>query len=185
MTALIRSLVMAFALLLPLHTTAAQEAPASENVLVMDLKDGRILIEMLPEVAPAHIEQIRKLVRDGFYDGLKFHRVIDGFMAQTGDPTGTGRGGSELPDLEAEFSDRPFKRGTVGMARSQDPDSANSQWFITFERAPWLDGEYTVWGEVRQGMPLVDEIKKGDQQRGGTVDNPDEIVRMRVLSDIE
>lgn len=185
MSALLRSLVMVLALLLPLQTAAAQEGPDSENVLVMELQDGRVMIEMLPDVAPAHVERIRTLVRDGFYDGLTFHRVIDGFMAQTGDPTGTGSGGSDLPDLDAEFSEQPFKRGTVGMARSSDPNSANSQWFIAFERAPWLDGEYTVWGQVRQGMPLVDEIKKGNQQRGGVVEDPDEIVRMRVLSDIE
>ncbi|WP_022727303.1 peptidylprolyl isomerase [Fodinicurvata sediminis] len=185
MSALLRSLIMVLALLLPLQTAAAQEGPDSENVLVMELENGRVMIEMLPEVAPAHVERIRTLVRDGFYDGLTFHRVIDGFMAQTGDPTGTGSGGSDLPDLDAEFSEQPFKRGTVGMARSSDPDSANSQWFITFERAPWLDGEYTVWGQVRQGMPLVDEIKKGNQQRGGVVEDPDKIVRMRILSDIE
>ncbi|MFC4351173.1 peptidylprolyl isomerase [Fodinicurvata halophila] len=185
MSGVLRSLALALSLLLPLQIAAAQEGPDSENVLVMELEDGRVLIEMLPEVAPDHVERIRTLVRDGFYDGLKFHRVIEGFMAQTGDPTGTGRGGSELPDLEAEFSDIPFERGTVGMARSSEPDSANSQWFITFDRAPWLDGEYTVWGQVRQGMSFVDQIRKGNQQRGGIVDDPDEIVRMRVLADIE
>ena len=131
-----------------------------------------------PDLAPNHVERIKALARDGFYDGIVFHRVIDGFMAQTGDPTGTGRGGSEMPDLPQEFSDLPFERGVVGMARTQDPNSANSQFFICFADAPWLDGQYTAWGEVISGMENVDKIKRGEP-----VVDPDKIVSMKVAAD--
>ena len=160
--------------------------PDPENVLVMELKDGTVRIEMLPDLAPKHVEQIKTLTRQGFYDGIVFHRVIDGFMAQTGDPTGTGRGGSELPDLPAEFSAEPFERGVVGMARSQNPNSGNSQFFITFAPARFLDKQYTVWGRVTEGMEFVDLIKKaprGDQS--GMVRDPDKIITLRVAADID
>ena len=169
--------------------TASNEAGAQsdpENVLVMELKDGTVRIEMLPDLAPKHVEQIKTLTRQGFYDGIVFHRVIDGFMAQTGDPTGTGRGGSELPDLPAEFSAEPFERGVVGMARSQNPNSGNSQFFITFAPARFLDKQYTVWGRVTEGMEFVDLIKKaprGDQS--GMVRDPDKIITLRVAADIK
>ncbi|MFP4538923.1 MAG: peptidylprolyl isomerase [Dichotomicrobium sp.] len=165
-------------------TTTGPYANAQEkdDMLYLDLKDGRVVIELLPEVAPQHVERIKTLTREGFYDGLTFHRVIEGFMAQTGDPTGTGTGGSDRADLPAEFSDEPFKRGTLGMARTADPDSANSQFFITFDEAPHLDGKYTVFGRVVEGMEHVDNIKKGDG-RSGAVDNPDKIVKMELASD--
>jgi peptidylprolyl isomerase len=160
----------------------AQSDP--ENVLVMELKDGIVRIEMLPDMAPQHVERIKTLTRQGFYDGIVFHRVIDGFMAQTGDPTGTGRGGSDLPDLPAEFSAEPFERGVIGMARTQDPNSANSQWFITIAPARFLVGQYTVWGRVIEGMEYVDMIKKaprGDQS--GMVRGPDQIISLRLEAD--
>lgn len=162
----------------------AVNAKEKDNMLYMDLKDGRVVIELLPQVAPKHVERIKKLVREGFYDGLKFHRVIDGFMAQTGDPTGTGAGGSEYPDLPAEFSDVPFERGTVGAARTMDPDSANSQFFICFDDAPHLNGQYTVWGQVVEGMEYVDNIKKGDP-RTGHVSDPDTIIKMQLAADVK
>jgi peptidylprolyl isomerase len=128
----------------------------------MELKCGDVHIALRPDVAPNHAERIKELTREGFYDGIIFHRVIDGFMAQTGDPTGTGMGGSDRPDVAAEFSDVPFNRGTVGMARSSDPDSANSQFFIMFAEGSFLDGQYTVVGEVVEGMDCVDQINKGE-----------------------
>jgi peptidylprolyl isomerase len=146
--------------------------------LYLDLKDGRVVIELRPDLAPKHVERIKELTRDGFYDGLVFHRVIPGFMAQTGDPTGTGTGRSDKPNLKAEFSAEPHVRGTLSMARSASPDSANSQFFICFEDASWLDGKYTVWGKVVSGMEHVDAIKKGDERNNGAVSNPDKIVRM-------
>ena len=155
-----------------------------ENVLYLDLKSGRVAIRLRPDLAPKHVERVKKLTREGFYDGVKWHRVIAGFMAQTGDPTGTGRGGSKYADLKAEFSNVPFRRGTVGAARTNDPDSANSQFFITFGPAPFLDGKYTVWGEVIRGMHVVDAIKKADRAvRSGQVDNPDVIVKAVVTAD--
>ncbi|RMD62355.1 MAG: peptidylprolyl isomerase [Alphaproteobacteria bacterium] len=170
---------------LSMASAAAQNAPDPENVLVMELKSGRVLIEMLPEIAPNHVARIKELVRAGFYDGIVFHRVIDGFMAQTGDPTGTGTGGSGQK-IKAEFSREPFLRGTVGMARARDPDSADSQFFITFAPAPYLDGQYTVWGRVIEGMEHVDAIKKAPPgRRSGMVDDPDQIIRMRILADIQ
>ena len=153
-----------------------------DKMLYLDLKDGRVVIKLLPDVAPKHVERIKTLTREGFYDGLTFHRVIDGFMAQTGDPTGTGTGGSDYPNLPAEFSDEPFKPGTLGMARTADPNSANSQFFITFDEAPHLNGQYTVVGRVVEGMEHVDSIKKGDS-RSGAVDNPDKIVKMQLAED--
>ncbi len=152
-----------------------------ENVLYLDLKDGRVTIELYPEKAPKHVERIKELVREGFYDGIVFHRVIDGFMAQTGDPTGTGMGGSGQ-NLDAEFNDMPHKRGTVSMARAQHPDSADSQFFICFKDCDWLNGQYTVWGQVTDGMEYVDNIKKGAPY-SGQVEDPDVIVKMMVASD--
>jgi peptidylprolyl isomerase len=149
------------------------------NTVYLDLKDGRVVIRLRPDLAPKHVERIKTLVAKGFYDGLKFHRVIEGFMAQTGDPKGNGTGGSELPDLAAEFSKEPFKRGTLGMARAQDPNSANSQFFICFGDASFLNGQYTVFGEVVSGMELVDKIKKGPKSANGSVPAPaDTIVKM-------
>jgi cyclophilin family peptidyl-prolyl cis-trans isomerase len=148
-----------------------------ENTLYIDLKDGRVVIEMRPDLAPKHVAQIKKLAREGKYDGIVFHRVIDGFMAQTGDPTGTGMGGSGQK-LGAEFTKTPFQRGTVGMARAQNPNSGDSQFFICFADARFLDGQYTVWGEVTEGMDLIDGITKGEPP-----DDPDKIVRMVVAAD--
>ena len=156
------------------------KAADAENTLYMDLDGGRVTIEMLPDRAPNHVERIKKLTREGFYNGVVFHRVIDGFMAQTGDPTGTGMGGSDLPDLPAEFSDEPFVRGTVGAARTQDPNSANSQFFIMFADGPGLNGQYTVFGMVVSGMEFVDNIKKGDQANNGMVTDPDKIVSAKI-----
>lgn len=154
------------------------------NTLHMDLEYGRVTIEMRPDLAPRHVARIRQLVRQGFYDGVAFHRVIEGFMAQGGDPTGTGRGGSGTT-LPAEFSDHPHVRGVVSMARTQDPDSADSQFFIMLAPAPHLDGQYTVWGKVVSGMEFVDRLERGDRQRGGVVADPDRIVRMTVAGDAE
>lgn len=162
------------------------EAAASidpEEVLVIEMDQGPIYVELLPDVAPLHVERIQTLAREGFYDGVVFHRVIDGFMAQTGDPTGTGTGGSALPDLPAEFSNVPYERGVVGMARTNDPNSANSQFFIMFGPAPSLNGQYTVFGRVVAGMDVVDAIEKGDMRRNGVVNEPDAMVRTRLLSD--
>lgn len=155
-----------------------------ENTLYLDLDYGRVVIEMLPEKAPGHVARIKELVREGFYDGLKFHRVIDGFMAQTGDPLGNGTGGSGTK-LKAEFNDVPHVRGTVSMARASDPNSGDSQFFICFDDARFLDGQYTAWGRVIQGMEFVDMIKKGDARMNGTVSNPDIIVKMRVAADVQ
>ncbi|WP_137176869.1 peptidylprolyl isomerase [Roseomonas sp. AR75] len=157
-----------------------------ENTLVMELKDGEVRILMLPELAPRHVERIRTLTRQGFYNGTAFHRVIEGFMAQGGDPTGTGTGGSPLPNLPAEFSPPSrarFLRGTCGMARTQDPNTANSQFFIMFAPAPFLDGQYTIWGRVVSGMDAVDKIKRGVGQSGIVPPPPDRIRRMRVAAD--
>ncbi len=157
----------------------AAHAASKENTLLLDTKDGQVVIELLPKKAPNHVKRLRELANSGFYDGLKFHRVIPGFMAQTGDPKGNGTGGSDQPDLKAEFNDLPFERGTVGMARSQNPHSANSQFFIMFAPAPHLNGGYTVFGQVTKGMEFVDKIKKGSQSQNGAVENPDRIVKMR------
>ena len=173
------ALVAAF-LLMPLGASAQTLDP--ENTIYMDIPAGRVVIKLLPDVAPNHVARIKKLTRMGFYDGTPFHRVIPGFMAQGGDPTGTGTGGSKLPDLKAEFSNVPFTRGTVGMARSQDPNSANSQFFICFADASWLNGQYTVWGQVVSGMEFVDKLKAGTDQ-SGVVKNPDHIIKMQVAAD--
>ena len=156
-----------------------------ENTLIMQLKGGTVTIALRPDIAPHHAERLKTLTRQGFYDGVPFHRVIAGFMAQTGDPTGTGSGGSDLPDLKAEFSDVHFSRGVVGMARTPDPDSANSQFFIMYGDAPSLDGQYTVIGQVVSGMEAVDAIKKGDEANNGMVDGPDKIISLKVAADVK
>jgi peptidylprolyl isomerase len=153
--------------------------------LILDLKDGPVKIRLRSDLAPGHVARIKELAGQGFYDGVVFHRVIPGFMAQTGDPTGTGTGGSKLPDLPAEFTTkRHFYRGTCGMARTSDPNSGNSQFYIMFAPAPHLDGQYTIWGQVVQGMEFVDQIKRGSGG-SGTVSNPDRIVHMRVAADVK
>lgn len=153
----------------------------SENIIILELPYGMVEIELLPDVAPNHVARIKELTRQGFYDGLKFHRVIEGFMAQTGDPTGTGTSGSGQK-LKAEFSKTPHVRGAVSMARAMDPNSADSQFFIVFEDSRFLDGQYTVFGKVTKGMEYVDQIKKG-AQGSGTVTNPDKIISMKVAAD--
>lgn len=157
-------------------TNAADLDP--QNTIYMDLKDGRVVIKLMPDIAPNHVARIKELTKKGFYDGLTFHRVIDGFMAQTGDPTGTGTGGSDLPDLKAEFNDYNFGRGAIGAARTNDPDSANSQWFICFDDCSFLNKQYTVWGQVVSGMEFVDKIKRGEPPT-----DPDKIVKMQLMSD--
>jgi peptidylprolyl isomerase len=181
MTAWWRGLALAVLFLAFGGTAMAADA---ENTLYLDTAYGRVVIAMRCDLAPAHCEQIKALTRKGFYDGVVFHRVIDGFMAQTGDPTGTGTGGSGHK-LKAEFSREHFVRGTVGMARAQSPDSADSQFFIMFAPAASLDGQYTIWGEVTSGMEYVDKIKKGDPARNGMVQNPDKIVKMQVAADAD
>jgi peptidylprolyl isomerase len=156
-----------------------------ENTLVMTLPKGTVYIELRPEWAPKHVERLKTLTREGFYDNVVFHRVIEGFMAQTGDPTGTGSGGSKLPDLASEFTNNKHLRGTVSMARSSDPNSANSQFFVCFDKTPFLDNQYTVFGQVISGMEFVDGIKKGDSNQNGLVENPDKIISMKVASDIK
>lgn len=151
-------------------------AAAEAKNLVLQTSQGDVVIKLRPDLAPNHVERITTLTEKGFYDGIVFHRVIDGFMAQTGDPTGTGMGGSELPDLKAEFTPTKFGRGTLGMARSSNPNSANSQFFICFDEAPWLNNQYTVFGEVVSGMENVDKLKKGTGD-GGMVANPDKIIK--------
>ena len=154
------------------------------DYLILDLKDGPVKIKLRDDLAPNHVERIKTLAGQGFYDGVVFHRVIPGFMAQTGDPTGTGMGGSELPDLKAEFSNEKHKRGTVSAARSQNPNSANSQFYICFDDAPWLDRQYSVWGEVVEGMDNVDKIKKGGEHNNGAISGaPDKILKARIESE--
>jgi cyclophilin family peptidyl-prolyl cis-trans isomerase len=149
-----------------------------ENTLYVDLPGGRVTIELRPDLAPNHVSRIKELVRAKFYDGTPFHRVIEDFMAQGGDPTGTGTGGSNKPNLRAEFSKEPHVRGTCAMARSSNPDSANSQFFICFGDAPWLNGNYTIWGKVVSGMEHIDALKRGEP-----VKNPDRIATMQVAAD--
>ena len=168
-----------------LAAPAMAQVDDPENTLLLELKDGTVTIKLRPDLAPGHVERLKTLAREGFYDGVVFHRVIDGFMAQTGDPTGTGSGGSELPDLKAEFTPTPFVRGVIGMARTNEPDSANSQFFIMFAEVPQLNGQYTVLGEVVSGMEFVDAIKKGDQANNGLVTDPDKIVSMKVAADAQ
>ena len=172
----IAGLVLAAALAAP---ASAQDKGDLENMLYMETAHGRVVIKLRPDLAPNHVARVKELARQKFYDGTPFHRVIDGFMAQGGDPTGTGTGGSGKK-LKAEFSKEPFKRGTIGAARSQSPDSADSQFFICFDRAKHLDGQYTVWGEVTEGMDVVDRIAKGEPPA-----KPDKIVTMRVAADVE
>ena len=171
------------AALLPL-TVSAASALNPENTIYLDLPSGRVVIQMLPNIAPRHVARIKELTRKGFYDGLTFHRVIPGFMAQTGDPLGDGSGGSGH-ELKAELSNKQHLRGTVSMARASDPNSADSQFFICFAPAPFLDGQYTVWGQVVSGMEFVDKIKAGSQYDNGAVSNPTRIVRMKVASDVK
>ena len=178
-------LLLIFGFIMTATTDEATAAPDPENTLVMELEYGTVVIEMLPEVAPKHVARIKELTREGFYDGIVFHRVMEGFMAQTGDPTGTGRGGSGQ-NIDAEFSSEPYLRGTLGMARSQSPNSADSQFFITFAPARFLDNQYTVWGRVIEGMDAVDQIKKAPAgSQSGTVDDPDKMIRLRVQADIK
>ncbi|WP_292890244.1 peptidylprolyl isomerase [Mesorhizobium sp.] len=176
-------------------TPAPSFAADAENTMIITLKDGDVTIALRPDLAPKHVAQIKKLVRQGAYDNVVFHRVIDGFMAQTGDvkfgnakkgfnADAVGTGGSDLPDLPAEFSkSEHYLRGVVGMARSQDPNSANSQFFIMFAPAPNLDGQYTIVGNVVSGMDLVDKIKKGDEAQNGTVTDPDRMIKVRIAAD--
>ena len=163
----------------------APTAPATdpENTIILQLKDGPVVIQLRPDLAPNHVARIKELTRQGFYNGVVFHRVIDGFMAQTGDPTGTGMGGSKLPDLKAEFNSAKHITGTVAMARAGSPDSANSQFYICFKPQPSLDNQYTVFGQVVSGMQYVNNIKKGDESAGGKVTDPDKIVSMKVEAD--
>jgi cyclophilin family peptidyl-prolyl cis-trans isomerase len=171
------------ALMMLSGAAVAQGQPDPQNTIYLDLKDGRVIIRLRPDLAPKHVEQIKALTKRGFYNNIVFHRVIDGFMAQTGDPTGTGMGGSDLPNIPAEFQTRvPFTVGSVGMARSQAPNSANSQFFICYEGCGGLTGQYTIWGEVVSGMDAVRKIKKG-APGSGQVSGPDKIVRMQLMSD--
>jgi len=176
-------ILVLLAALLPL-TVSAAPALNPENTIYLDLPSGRVVIQMLPNIAPRHVARIKELTRKGFYDGLTFHRVIPGFMAQTGDPQGDGSGGSGQ-QLKAEFSNVQHIRGTVSMARASDPNSADSQFFICFAPVPFLDGQYTVWGQVVSGMQVVDKIKAGSQNNNGAVSNPTRIVRMKVASDVK
>ncbi len=171
--------LLATAILLSAGTTFAKaQTMDPENTLYLDTTYGRVVIQLLPEKAPNHVARIKELTRKGFYNGVVFHRVIDGFMAQTGDPTGTGTGGSDLPDLKAEFNDENFGRGVVGMARTSDPNSANSQFFICFDDCSFLNRQYTVWGKVTDGMGFIDQIRKGEPPV-----NPDKIIKMTVAAD--
>jgi len=180
-------LFVAFAALVLATAAFAQNLPAGldpQNTILLDTAHGRIVIKLRPDLAPKHAERIKTLAREKFYDNAPFHRVIPGFMAQTGDGSrGDGTGGSKYPNLPAEFSNVPFKRGIVGMARASSPNSANSQFFIMFAEAPSLNGQYTVIGEVVSGMDVVDNIKKGSESNNGAVANPDRIVHMRVAAD--
>ncbi len=179
------ALASAFSVLV-YHPHRAESSSMSDNLenrLYLELKDGRVVIELLPDVAPNHVNRIKELARKKFYDGVVFHRVIEGFMAQTGDPTGTGSGGSGQK-LKAEFNKTPHTRGAVSMARTSDPNSADSQFFIVFKDSNYLDNQYTVWGRVIQGMDLVDGIKKG-APGSGQVRDPDKIVSLRVAADVE
>ena len=155
-----------------------------ENTLLLELKDGIVVIEMRPDLAPKHVSRIKELVRQEFYNGLTFHRVIGGFMAQGGDPNGNGTGGSGQ-NIPAEFSKEPHVRGTLSMARSQNPDSADSQFFIVFAKSSFLDGQYSVWGKVTDGMEFVGKIKRGDEANNGAVQDPDKIISLRVASDVK
>ena len=188
-TILTKPFLIVFFLAVTMTNTQANES--NSNIIKMEITQNaeitdpsetppvvEVVIKLFPDIAPKHASQISLLAREGFYDGIIFHRVIDGFMAQTGDPTGTGTGGSDLPDIRAEFNDKPFVRGTLGMARSQHPDSANSQFFICFGEASFLNGQYTVFGEVIEGMEYVDKILRGEPP-----EYPDKIISMKVSND--
>jgi len=190
LTALAAAIAIGGLFVQPFAAMAAEPA----NTMVIELKDGDVTVALRPDIAPKHVEQIKKLVREGAYDNVAFHRVIGGFMAQTGDvqfgdmangfdANRAGTGGSDKPDLPAEFSNVPYVRGVVGMARAQDPDSANSQFFIMFGAAPSLNGQYTVVGVVESGMEHVDAIKKGDPSQNGMVSSPDRMVKVRIAAD--
>jgi peptidylprolyl isomerase len=187
-------LVVIAALAGAILSAGAANAADADNTMIITLKDGDVTIALKPDLAPKHVAQIKALVREGAYDNVAFHRVIPGFMAQTGDvefgdmedgydPDRVGMGGSQLPDIQAEFSTARFERGVVGMARSADPNSANSQFFIMFAPAPHLDGQYTIVGEVESGMELVDNITKGSAAANGAVDNPDRMIKVRIAAD--
>jgi peptidylprolyl isomerase len=191
---LTRRALFATALIAAVSLAAPAIAADPDNTMIITLKGGDVTIALRPDLAPKHVAQIKKLVREGAYDNVAFHRVIAGFMAQTGDVKYgntkkgydaqlVGTGGSDLPDLPAEFSKEPYVRGTVGMARSQNPNSANSQFFIMFAPAPSLDGDYTVIGNVESGMEFVDMIKKGDPAGNGAVTDPDSMIKVRIASD--
>lgn len=179
---MLKHIILAFgSLLIMSAASATAKAADPENTIVMEVSSGgKVVMELLPDIAPKHVAQVKKLTREGFYDGIIFHRVIPDFMAQTGDPTGTGTGGSKEPDLKAEFSDYNFGRGVVGMARAASPDSANSQFFVCFDDCSFLNGQYTVWAKVTEGMEFVDKIAKGEPPA-----NPDKIVSMKVQADIK
>ena len=172
-------LTLILSLTLGVFMTDKSMALSPENTLKIELKDGVVVVELLPDVAPNHVTRIKELAGKGFYDGVVFHRVIDGFMAQTGDPDGTGMGSSDLPDLKAEFNDTPHVRGTLSMARAGSPDSANSQFFIVLKDSNFLDKEYTVFGRVVEGMEHVDAIKKGDKYKNGSVADPDKMISVK------
>jgi peptidylprolyl isomerase len=169
--------------LLAAFSGAALAEDAESDTLILTTKHGKITIKLRPDLAPRHVAQIKALVKRHFYDGIVFHRVIPDFMAQTGDPTGTGTGGSDLPNIVHEFSDASFKRGALGMARASDPDSANSQFFICTADSTFLDRNYTIFGEVTSGMDVVDKIKAGTKENNGAVKNPDKIVSLRFAPD--
>ena len=176
----LKSLWMALALVAVLAVPGEALTLDPENTVYLDTKYGRVVIRLRPDLAPKHVERVKKLTREGFYNGLKFHRVIEGFMAQTGDPRGNGTGSSSYSDLPAEFNHMPFVRGTVGAARSNNPDSANSQFFICFADAQFLNRNYTAWGEVVKGMEFVDKIKRGEPPS-----NPDLILKMSIAADVD
>jgi peptidylprolyl isomerase len=173
-------LALSLALALLVYASASHaQAPDPQNTLVIELKNGRVLIKLRPDLAPKHVERVKALAKEGFYNNIKFHRVIDGFMAQTGDPTGTGSGGSKLPNLPAEFTKEIYKRGSVGAARTPDPNSANSQFFICFgDGCRGLTGQYTLWGEVIEGMENVDKVAKGEPPP-----QPDVMQKVYLLAD--
>lgn len=178
MRLLLRISLAFFALAAPTFAQDGAKPLDPENTLVIELKTGKVTIALRPDLAPKHVERVKQLARERFYDGIVFHRVIAGFMAQTGDPTGTGTGGSKYPDLAAEFTPTAFERGTVGAARSNEPNSANSQFFICFTRTPQLNGQYTVWGRVVDGIANVDAVAKGEPPA-----NPDKMIKVYVLAD--
>lgn len=177
-----RRTAFALPLAFALGSAAIAEDTDAQNTLVLETRNGKVIIKLRPDLAPKHVAQIKALVARKFYDGIVFHRVIRGFMAQTGDPKGTGEGGSDLPNLPAEFTPTPFKRGTLGMARTNEPNSANSQFFICFGDAAFLNGKYTVFGEVTSGMDIVDKIKPGTEGNNGAVSDPDKIVTLRLAA---